>query len=281
MDGRDRPGHDESIVIGMQGMPYQDLLIEHRGAVSWLYLNRPQALNAISMGCMTELREALVDLRERAETRVIVISGKGRAFCAGADLTGALPDPDAPAGSAPSFLDLGGAMEEVLNAMPKPVIAAVNGITAGGGLELALMCDFIVAAATARLGDAHANFGALPGGGATVRLPRVVGINQARYLMFTGELLPAEDAQRIGLVTRLYPDDTFEADVQDLAERIGAKSPLGLKRMKALIAQGFDLATDEALKAEKQVSAEHMTSWDATEGGRAFGEKRKPQFQGR
>ena len=261
-------------------MAYQDLIIEHREAVSWLYLNRPQALNAISMGCMKELREALIELRERAETRVIVISGKGRAFCAGADLTGALPDPSAPPTGEPTFLDLGTAMEEVLNAMPKPVIAAVNGVTAGGGLELALMCDFIVAQTSARLGDAHANFGALPGGGATVRLPRVVGINQARYLMFTGELFTAADAAAFGLVTKVYEDETFEHDVQTLAAKIASKSPLGLRRMKALLLDGLDMPTAQALKLEKGVSAQHMVSYDAAEGGRAFGEKRKPEFRG-
>ncbi len=261
-------------------MAYQDLIVEHRGAVSWLYLNRPQALNAISMGCMRELRDALIELRERAETRVIVVSGKGRGFCAGADLTGALPDRGAEPTAEPTFLDLGSAMEEVLNAMPKPVIAAVNGVAAGGGLELAMMCDFILAAASARLGDAHANFGALPGGGATVRLPRIVGVNQARYMMFTGELFRAEEAAGFGLVTKVFADESFEADVQAVADRIAGKSPLGLKRMKALIADGLDMPTAQALKLEKGVSAQHMVSFDAAEGGRAFGEKRKPEFRG-
>ena len=261
-------------------MAYQDLIIDHRGAVSWLYLNRPQALNALSMGCMRELREALIELRDRAETRVIVFSGKGRGFCAGADLTGALPDRGAPPTDAPTFGDLGTAMEEILNGLPKPVIAAVNGVAAGGGLELGMMCDFIVATASARLGDAHANFGALPGGGATVRLPRFVGIGLAKYLMFTGELLPAEEALRVGLVAKVYPDETFEADVQALAEKIASKSPIGLRRMKALLDDGLDMPTAQALKLEKGVSVQHMSSYDAAEGGKAFGEKRKPDFRG-
>ena len=261
-------------------MPYQDLILDHRGPVSWLYLNRPQALNAISMGCMRELAAALSALRERKQTRVIVLSGKGRGFCAGADLTGALPDRAAEPTAEPGFLELGTAMEAVLNAMPKPVIAAVNGVAAGGGLELAMMADFMVAAASARLGDAHANFGALPGGGATVRLPRFVGIGQAKYLMFTGELLAAEEALRIGLVTKVWPDETFETEVQALAEKIAAKSPLGLARMKQLLDDGLDLPTAQALKLEKGVAAQHMVSWDAAEGGKAFGEKRKPEFRG-
>jgi enoyl-CoA hydratase/carnithine racemase len=259
-------------------MAFETIIIEHRGAVSWLYLNRPDALNAISMSCMRELREGLIALRDRAETRVIVISGKGRGFCAGADLTGALPSDQKP--GEPSFLDLGAAMEDVLNHMPKPVIAAVNGVTAGGGIELALMCDFMLGAESARIGDAHANFGALPGGGSTVRLPRVVGVNMARYLMFTGELLNAQDAFRVGLFVKVFPDAEFDGAVQAIAEKIASKSPLGLKRMKALVAGALDRPTEASLAEEKRISAEHMTSWDAQEGGNAFAEKRKPDFRG-
>lgn len=261
-------------------MQFNDLIVEHRNAVSWLYLNREKQLNAISPACMQELKRALELLRDRAETRVIVISGKGRAFCAGADLTGAVPDPTAPPSPEPTFLDYGQAMEDVLNAMPKPVIAAVNGICCGGGLELALMCDFIIAAEGARIGDAHANFGAMPGGGASVRLPRVVGINWARYMMFTGDLFPASEMAQIGLVTRVVPDDQLEAEVQKVAEKISEKSPLGLKRMKALLVDGMDMPLAHALRTEKLVSAAHMRSYDSSEGGRAFAEKRKPVFRG-
>jgi enoyl-CoA hydratase/carnithine racemase len=172
-------------------------------------------------------------------------------------------------------------MEDVLNNLEKPVIAAINGVAAGGGLELALMCDFMLGTQSARIGDAHANFGALPGGGATVRLPRVVGVNWARYLMFTGELMNAADAQAIGLLSHVFPDETFEADVQAVAEKVAAKSPLGLRRMKMLVKNALDLSTEEALKLEKRVSAEHMVSDDAAEGGKAFAEKRKPVFKGR
>ena len=171
-------------------------------------------------------------------------------------------------------------MEEALLRCTKPVIAAVNGTCCGGGLELALMCDFIVAAETAKIGDAHANFGALPGGGATVRLPRVVGLNQARFLMFSGELFPAAQLVASGLVTRAVPAEALEAEVQALAEKIAAKSPIGLARMKMLLQDGLDMPADLAAKNEKLVAAEHMRSWDAGEGGKAFVEKRKPEFRG-
>lgn len=260
-------------------MSFKHLLIDHRGRVSWLYLNRPQALNAISYECMRELRQAWIDLRDREETRVIVVSGKGRGFCAGADLTDA-PSPAELTGPQASFLEEGTRMEEVLLSLPKPVIAAVNGVCCGGGLELAMMCDFMIAAASAKIGDAHANFGALPGGGATVRLPRIVGVNWARYLMYTGELFPARDMAAIGLVIRVVEDAELEGEVQTLAEKIAGKSPLGLKHMKRLINDGLDLPASLAMKMEKLVSAEHMRSQDAAEGGKAFKEKRKPEFRG-
>lgn len=261
-------------------MQFNDLILDHRNAVSWLYLNREKALNAISSACMQELKRAFEYLRDRTETRVIVISGKGRGFCAGADLSGAVPNPAAPPSPEPTFLDYGQAMEDVLNVMPKPVIAAVNGICCGGGLELALMCDFIIAAEGAKIGDAHANFGAMPGGGASARLPRVVGINWARYMMFTGDLFPASEMAQIGLVTRVVPNDQLEAEVQKIAEKISEKSPLGLRRMKALLEDGLDMPLKQALHAEKLVSAAHMRSYDSSEGGKAFMEKRKPVFKG-
>lgn len=260
-------------------MSYQHLLVEHRGQVSWLYLNRPQALNAISFETMKALRQAWQDLQSRADTRVIVVSGKGRGFCAGADLTDA-PTLNGEPGTEPTFLEVAAQMEAALAAVTKPVIAAVNGVCCGGGLELALMCDFIIAAEAAKVGDAHANFGALPGGGATVRLPRVVGLNQARFLMYSGDLYPASELVACGLVTRAVPAEQLETEVQAMADKIASKSPIGLARMKRLLLGGLDIPTDLALQHEKLVAAEHMRSWDAGEGGRAFGEKRKPAFRG-
>lgn len=259
---------------------FSDLVVENREAVSWVFLNRPQALNALSSVTMQQLRDVFEQLERRAETRVIVLSGIGRAFCAGADIGKEFGGSAEAAGNAPTFLDYATQMETALFALSKPLIAAVNGICVGGGLELALMCDFIVAAQSARLGDAHANFGAMPGGGATVRLPRLVGPNMARLMMFTGEIYQASDMRDAGLVARLFPDESFQEDVQALGLNIASKSPLGLRRMKQLITDSFDLPTPQAIKIEKMTSAAHMQSWDAAEGGRAFAEKRKPQFRG-
>lgn len=260
-------------------MSFETLIVEHRGAVSWLYLNRPNVLNAVGKHGMVELRQAFSDLRDRKETRVIVFSGKGRAFCAGADLT-AKPDPDAEPSDDPTFLDLATAMEEVLLSIKKPILAAVNGIACGGGLEMAMMCDFIIACRSAKIGDAHANFGLMPGGGASVRLPRIVGVNRARYMMYTGDLFTAEEMAKAGLVTVLAEDDALERDTQAIAEKIAAKSPLGIARMKTLINDGMDIPAAHAIRMEKLMVQNHFHSFDAAEGGRAFEEKRKPQFKG-
>ncbi|HLB31723.1 MAG TPA: enoyl-CoA hydratase/isomerase family protein [Gammaproteobacteria bacterium] len=260
-------------------MSYETLILEHRDAVSWLYLNRPEVLNAIGKSGMVELRQAFIELRDRKETRVIVFSGKGRAFCAGADLT-AKPDPEAAPSDEPTFLDLATAMEEVLLNLRKPIIAAVNGIACGGGLEMAMMCDFIIAARSARIGDAHANFGLLPGGGASVRLPRIVGVNRARYMMYTGDLFTAAEMAEAGLVTVLVEDEALEKETQAIAEKIAAKSPLGIARMKTLINDGMDIPAAHAIRMEKLMVQNHFHSYDASEGGKAFEEKRKPQFRG-
>ncbi len=258
---------------------YNDILLRHEGSVSWVYLNRPQAMNAMAVSTVREMRHAFELLARREETRVVVLSGKGRAFCAGADLKSALPTNGEPS-SQPSFLDEATAMENALTGLTKPVIAAVNGVCCAGGMEIALMCDFIVASENAKLGDAHANFGALPGGGTTARLARVVGPNMARFIFLTGVLLPAAQMQQAGMVSLVTPAEELESTVQEIANGIAAKSPLGLRHMKALINAAFDHPLASAIRLEKLTSTVYMGSHDAAEGGRAFAEKREPQFKG-
>lgn len=259
---------------------FTEIVVGHQGPVSWVWLNRPEAMNAMTFTTVRELRQAFADLGRRDETRVVVLSGKGRAFCAGADLKSALPTQGGDAG-APTFLDEATAMEDALNGLAKPVIAAVNGVCCAGGLEIAMMCDFIVASDAARLGDAHANYGAMPGGGTTARLARVVGPSLAKYIFFTGKLLPAAALQAAGLVAVVAPAAEFEGTVQEIADGIAAKSPLGLRHMKALINAAIDTPLPMAVRMEKLVSTVYMASEDAAEGGRAFAEKRQPQFKGR
>lgn len=261
-------------------MKFKTIELDYRGPVVWLYLSRAESMNAMTITMQMELRRAWNELREDKSVRVVVLSGRGRAFCAGADLKADDPQVGEDGAPSPEFIDVAEETDAVLMSFPKPVIAALNGITCGGGLETAMMCDLIVARKSARIGDAHINFGMLPGGGATLRIPRMIGLMRARYLMYTGELRTADEMESIGLVAKVYDDDTFETEVQALAEKLAAKSPLALSRIKKLINDGYDVPTAAALRAEKQVVRQHMRSADAAEGMAAFAQKRAPSFKG-
>ena len=168
-----------------------------------------------------------------------------------------------------------------IETFPKPVIAAVNGLALAGGLELILCCDLVIAAESAKIGDAHANYGLTPGGGGSVRLPRKIGPTRAKYLMYTGNFLEGTALERMGLVNKVVPDVALEKTVAILAARLCEKSPLGLKLMKQLSDDGLEQPTETALRNELMAIAAHSQSQDWTEGLAAFSEKRKPNFTGR
>ena len=168
-----------------------------------------------------------------------------------------------------------------LDRFPKPVIASLNGITLAGGLELVLCCDLVIAAQSAKIGDAHANYGLLPGGGGSVRLPRVIGPTRAKYLLYTGEFVSAEDMREAGLVNQVVDDSHLDAATQKVADTIATKSPLGLQRMKALVDDGLEQPEDTALRLELLASEVHAFSADLQEGLEAFQGKRAPRFTGK
>lgn len=258
------------------------VVFEQRGAAGIIRLNRPDELNSLNPDVLDAFNAILDKVEEDGTIRTLVLTGTGRAFCAGGDLRfiNALPEQDRQTASE-RFITQVLAFMDRLEAFPKPVIAAVNGIATGGGLELILCCDLVLAAQNARIGDAHANYGLVPGGGASVRLPRKVGPTFAKYLFFTGDLLPAASFLGTGLVNGVVPDDELDHAVDQLVAKISVKSPIGLARMKVLANGSLDQPAAQAMVAERIMNALHAGSFDFAEGVGAFNGKRKPVFQGR
>jgi enoyl-CoA hydratase len=236
-------------------------------------------MNALDVGTLTDLRDRLREHEQDPETRVVVLTGAGdRAFVAGADIK-YMSGLDAD--EAREWGDLGHEAGRLLETMPKPTIAAVNGFALGGGCELALACDFRYAASTAKLGQPEVNLGIIPGWGGTQRLSRAVGIGIAKELVLTGRMVDADEALRIGLVNAVFEPGELMAKTLDIARALAAKGPLALAAAKAALNRS--LAGDHARNLEREATdfAELFSSEDAKEGMTAFGEKREPQFKGR
>ena len=245
-------------------------------AVAVLTLNRPEARNALSTELAVTISEALRELSTRSDIRVIVLTGSGdRAFCAGADLK----ERDGMTGDAWASQHV--VFEELcagLRNSSRPVIAAVNGVAAGGGLELAMSCDFIVASANARFGQPEAARGIMPGCGGTQLLPRLVPHGLATELLLTGRLIDAEEALRAGLVTHVFaPDELLPASIA-LAVSIAASSPQAVEQIRRALRLGRDRPLADALEQELECYRETVTHPDRVEGIRAFNERRPPTF---
>jgi enoyl-CoA hydratase/carnithine racemase len=258
----------------------QVLQVEWLGAVTRLTLNRPKAMNAINVALLSALGDAL-DLAARDEgTRVLLITGSGPAFCAGADLKEVLAGQKAAPGER-DFLDRASEVFGALREFPKPVVAALNGVTMAGGLELAICADVIVAAESATLGDAHANFGVYPGAGGAALLPRLLPPQLAMYLLYTGKSLTAAQMHAHGLVNEIHPADRLSDAALALCRSIADKSPSALRRMKAVARHAADKTAADALLHEQVMLRQHMRSADLQEGLAAFAAKRAPVFTGR
>ena len=253
------------------------ITVEQDGAVTLVTVDRQEALNALDVETLTELRDRLRELAEDEDTRAVILTGAGdKAFIAGADIKymSSLGVADAKKWGA-----LGHEAGRLLETMPKPTIAAVNGFALGGGCELALACDIRYAASTAKLGQPEVNLGIIPGWGGTQRLARVCGLGIAKELIFTGRVLDAEEALRIGLVNAI--SDPVMDKAKETGALVASKGPITLRLMKKLAnrALGGDHAAN--LDAEAETFGELFSSADAKEGLTAFVEKRKPNFSGR
>jgi len=264
-------------------MPYSTITVEDRDGMAVIFLNRPEALNALSPDMIADLNAALDVFENRPMLTSLIVTGNGRAFCAGADLKAARARSSGASAEAANMSFLHDLRRLLLRVerFPAPVIAAVNGLALAGGLELVLACDLVVASASAKFGDAHANYGLVPGGGSSARLPRKIGVTRAKQLIFTGNFLPAEVLADWGLVTQVVEDDQLMPAIDSLAAKLADKSPVGLRRMKRMIDDGLAQPLDTALRHELEINAQHVHSYDRGEGLAAFAEKRKPRFEGR
>ncbi|MCC6787380.1 MAG: enoyl-CoA hydratase/isomerase family protein [Hyphomonadaceae bacterium] len=260
-------------------MSDEPLILETFGAIARLTMNRPKAMNALNLAMIEAFAMVLPRLAADDDIRVLVLTGSDGAFCAGADLKQALAGDPAP--GEPDFLDRARAMTEQLASFPKPVIAALNGVTMAGGLEIAMCADIIIAADSAQIGDAHANFGVFPGGGGAAVLPRVMPLNTALYLLLTGKTLSAAEMKALGLVSEVHPAAALADAAIELAQLIATKSPAALRRMKEVARTSADKTRADALLHEQVLLRAHLRSSDLAEGLRAFAEKRPPRFVGK
>lgn len=262
-------------------MQFETLLLEKRdNHVALLTLNRPEALNALNNQMRADLLAAFNYLRDDADVRALVLTGAGRAFCAGADVK-LMAEAHLGPVQVHDRMRMLHRWLTALATMEKPTIAAVNGAAAGAGANLALACDLIVAAENARFVQAFVRVGLVPDAGGTFFLPRRVGLAKAKELMFTGEAIDAREAERIGLINRVVPADHLLDEALGWAERLAQGPTRAIGMAKELLNRSYNLSLDEVLALEGYAQAVAYATEDHREGVQAFTEKRPPRFQGR
>jgi len=260
-------------------MELKNILIEITDGIGVVKINRPQALNALNSEVVEELESALREVEQDADVKVVVITGAGeKAFVAGGDIKEMSGmDPAA----ARAFSQRGHRLINFMAQIKKPIIAAVNGYALGGGLELALACDFIYASEKAKLGLPEVTLGVMPGFGGTQNLPRLIGPNRAKELIFSGKQLTAQQARDWGLVNEVVPGEELMSRVFESAKKIAANGPLAVAATKDAINNGLDMVKEDGLRYEGAVFSLLFDSADQKEGMGAFVEKRPAAFKGK
>jgi len=260
-------------------MTYQNILFELEGGIATITFNRPKALNALNSDLLSEFGQALDEIAANDDIRVLILTGSGeKAFVAGADIS-ELATLNALQGK--QFAEKGHSAIGKLQKLSIPVIAAVNGFALGGGSEIALACDFIYASEEAKFGLPEITLGLIPGFGGTQRLPRLIGKNMAKELIFTGRMLSAKEAAEIGMVNNVVGAADLMEKVNKTAMAIASKGKVSLRAAKYAVNKGMDTDLDTGCVIEIDAFALCMASHDAAEGTRAFLEKRKPDFKGK
>lgn len=257
---------------------YELLEVQLKERWSIIKINRPKALNALNEKTLKELKDAVKKQNEMEEIKAIVITGSGnKAFVAGADIA-AMKSMDSLA--AEKFSELGQKTFSIIENSPKPVIAAINGFALGGGCELALACDLRIASDNAKFGQPEINLGIIPGFCGTQRLPKLVGIAKAKELIYTGENITAQEAEKIGLINKKVEQGKLMSEVKKLVEQIVDKSPLTINLAKEAVNTGLEMNIKEGSTVEKNIFGMCFSSKDQIEGMDAFLNKRKANFTG-
>ena len=246
-------------------MPYETISLEKRGAIAYLTLRRPQAGNALNAPMATELVHACQALNQDEGMHAVVLNAAGDSFCTGGE---------------PQGLEAAGEATRAIAGIERATIAAIGGDCLAEGLELALACDIRVASRGARLGLPQVSLGLVPGGGGTQRLPRLVGRGKAMEMLLGAEPIDADEALRVGLVSRVVPPEELAAQVDEIAGQIASRGPIAVRFTKEAVNKGLDLTLGQGMRLEGDLYFLIQTTEDRMEGIRAFMEKRPPQFKG-
>lgn len=255
-------------------MAYESIIFEKEDSIAIITFNRPEARNAVNNQVRAEFTAAIAEVEADDDIKVLILTGRGKAFASGVDIKEFSKTTPY---HAHNLFRLGERVEK----LPKPVIAAVNGFSLGGGNEIALGCDIIIASERAKFGQPELNIGIIPGGGATQRLPRMIGVCRAKELIFTSDIITAEEAFNLGMINRVVPEDQLMPTAKEIAKKIATKSPAALKLAKQAINYGMQTNLESGLKYEYELYSLSLGLEDKVEGVNAFLEKRPPKFVGR
>ena len=263
-------------------MDYQDIIYTCENGIATMTLNRPDKMNALIPSMRDSMYRVVEDVSRDKAVRVLIITGAGRAFCSGADVK-SLAESSSHTASQKRRREAVSryvSLHILMQKCEKPIIAAVNGVAAGAGLDLAMACDIRIASDQARFAELYVRRGILPAEGGTYLLPRLVGIDKACQLIWTGDMIDAKEAERIGLVTMVVPHDELEIATRELAEKLAKASPLVIQKSKLAIYEGLDMDLEATMKYIQLLMRQIQQSEDYKEGTRAFMEKREPVFRG-
>ncbi len=256
-------------------MEFKHIIVEKRDVVGIIKMNHPESLNALNIEALGEIRDAMTSLNTDEDVKVLIFTGEGKGFIAGADIK---QMKDMNEDEAREFCNLGQKIFDIIENLDKPVIAAVNGFALGGGCELAMACDIRIASEHAKFGQPEVNLGIIPGFGGTQRLSRLVGKGIAKELIFTGDMIDAQTGFRLGLVNKVVSAENLLDEAITMAQKIASKGPAAILIAKSVINRGSDINLSNGLAIERDGFVQCVASGEAKEGMEAFVEKRKPNW---